>query len=318
MKRSLVLFAAALSMLVARGEELKMAQVPAQAHWFAHVDVARLLTSQVGTRLLDEIKADARMVAQLDAVLNNVGVDLRKDVRSVTLFGPDASKNHGVMVLSGTFATDKLLAAITANPEHEEGAVGNATGHKWVDNGRTHYGCFLPGGVCVFSDYQEAARVTVEVMQSGQGGLTPDGVLGGLAKGPEGYILLAAADVRGGVGDGGRPQMTVLRNAESLQLQITEKNGLVQVELALVAGTPEVAQRIAEIGRGLLAFGQLSEESDPVTAKLAQAARVNQDGKQVKIVLSCPVDDLIQWLKAHRGQQKEQKTSTAPAGAGSL
>ena len=315
MKRSLFLLVTTLLASVVRGEELKMTQVPAQAHWLIHLDVARLLTSQVGSRLLDEIKADAKMSAQMDAMLNNVGVNLRKDVRSVTLFGPDADKNHGVMVLSGTFSTDKLLAAITANPEHEEGTVGNVTGHKWVDKGRTHYGCFLPDGVCVFSDYQEAAKVTAEVLQSGQGGLTADSVLGGLAKGASDYLLFAAANVQGGA-EGGQPKVAILRNTETLQLQIAEKNGQVQAELTLLADTLDTAQRIADVARGLVAFGQLADQAEPLTARIAQSAQIKQDAKQVKLVVSCTADDLIQWIKTHRGQPKLHRPATASVGGG--
>ena len=108
--------------------------------------------------------------------------------------------------------------------------------------------------------------------------------------------------------------MAVLQKAETLQLKITEKDRLVCLELALVANAPETAQRIADVARGLIAFGQLSEESEPLTAKLAQSAQVKQDGKQVKLLLCCPVEDVIQWVKSHRGQRKAHQAVSAGVG----
>ena len=315
MKYGRWLLAVALLALTVRGDEFKPAQVPAQAHWLAHLDVARLLASQAGARLLDEIKANPQLTAQLDTIQNTAGVDVRKEVRSLTLFGPDANKNHGVMVLAGPFSTDKLVTAIRANPQHEETTIGNATGHKWVDKGRVNYGCFLPGSVCVFSGYEEAARVTAEVLQSGQGGLTPDSTLGGLAQGAEGSILFAAAEVQGNL-PAGQPKIAVLHNAETIQLKVTEKDGQVCAELAIIAVTPEAAQRLADIGRGLIAFGQLSADSEPQVAKLVESAQVKQDGKQVKIQLCCPVDDVVQWIKTHHGQPKAHPAQPASAGGG--
>ena len=315
MKYGRWLLAVALLALTVRGDEFKPVQVPAQAHWFAHLDVARLLASQAGARLLDEIKANPQLTAQLDSIQNTAGVDVRKEVRSLTLFGPDANKNHGVMVLAGPFSTDKLVTAIRANPQHEETAIGSATGHKWVDKGHVNYGCFLPGSICVFSGYEEAARVTVEVLQNGQGGLTPDSMLGGLVQGAEGSILFAAAEIQGNL-PAGQPKIAVLHNAETIQLKVTEKDGQISAELVLVAVAPEAAQRLADIARGLIAFGQLSADSEPLTAKLVQSALVKQDDKRVKVQLCCPVDDVIQWVKNHRGQPKAQPTAPASAGGG--
>ena len=119
MKRGMLMLAVALLALGARGGELKLDQVPAQATWFAHLDVEKLLVSQVGTQLLAAIKADPKLTTQLDTIQNAVGVDLRKDVKGLSFFGPDAQKDRGVMVFSGPPNTDKMLALIKANPTHE-------------------------------------------------------------------------------------------------------------------------------------------------------------------------------------------------------
>lgn len=309
MNRSLLL-AVALAGLGARAGELKIAEIPVQAKWFAHLDAEKLRASQVGQKLLAHIQADVKATAQLDAVRNAVGVDLRKDISDLTLAGGDDKKNHGVMIVRGPFNTDKLLAALRANPQHEEMAKGDTTYHKWFDKGHDNYGAFLPGGRCVFSEFREAGEITADVIRTGQGGLTPDSTLGVLAKDGGGCIIFAALDGGAGLPGGQQPQAAVLRKIIGAQLRVMENTGRVQAELTLTVGAPEAATNIAEIARGLIALGQLNEETPAPLIRLAQTAQVKQDGKQVKVVASCPPEDVLQFLQNKRGQPKNQTAAS--------
>jgi len=306
MKRGMLLVAVALAAVGARAGELKIAEVPAQAKWVAHLDAEKLRASQIGQKLLAEIQADVKITAQLDAVRNAVGVDLRKDINDLTLGGGDDKKNHGVMIVRGPFSTEKLLAALRANPQHEEMAEGDASYHKWFDKGHDNYGAFLPGGRCVFSENREAAKTTADVIRTGQGGMIPDSVLGTLAKDAAGCIVFAALDGGEGLPGDKQPQAAVLRKVTAAELRVSENAGRVQGELVAKVATAEDAVRIAEIARGLIALGQLNEDIPPALARLAQTAQVKQDGKQVKVVVSCPPEDVLQFLKNKRGQAKDQ------------
>jgi hypothetical protein len=309
MNRSLLLVAVALTGLGARAGELKIAEVPAQAKWFAHLDAEKLRASQVGQKLLTGIQNDAKATAQLDAVRNAVGVDLRKDISGLTLAGGDDKKKHGVMIVRGPFNTEKLLTALRANPQHEELAKGEATYHKWFDKGHDNYGAFLPG-CCVFSEHREAGETTADVIRTGQGGLAPDSTLGALAKDGAGCIIFAALDGGTGLPGGQQPQAAILRKITAAQVRVLENAGRVQAELILTVGAPEAAANIAEIARGLIALGQLNEETPAPLVRLAQTAQVKQDGKQVKVVASCPPEDVLQFLQNKRGQPKIQSAAS--------
>jgi hypothetical protein len=77
----------------------------------------------------------------------------------------------------------------------------------------------------------------------------------------------------------------------------------------VTVATAEDAARIAEITRGLIALGQLAEDIPPPVARLAQTAQVKQDGQKIKVLVSCPPEDVLQFLKNKRGQPKEQTSS---------
>jgi hypothetical protein len=310
MKRSLLMMAVALAAVGARAAELKVAEVPAQAKWVAHLDAEKLRASQVGQKLLAEIQNDAKATAQLDAIRNAVGVDLRKDISDLTLGGGDEKKTNGVMIVRGPFNTDKLLAALRANPQHEEMAEGDASYHKWFDKGHDNFAGFLSGGRCVFSENREAAKTTADVIRTGQGGITAESTLGKLAKDAAGCLIFAAVDGGEGLpGDNKQPQAAILRKVTAAALRVTEKDGRVQGELAVTVATAEDAARIAEITRGLIALGQLAEDIPPPVARLAQTAQVKQDGQKIKVLVSCPPEDVLQFLKNKRGQPKEQTSS---------
>ncbi len=309
MKHSVLWLAVALAAVGARAAELKIAEVPAQAKWVAHLDAEKLRASQVGQKLLAEIQADAKATAQLNAVQNAVGVDLRKDISDLTLGGGDDKKNHGVMIVRGPFNTEKLLVALRANPQHEELAEGDASYHKWFDKGHDNFGAFLPGGRCVFSENREAAKTTADVIRTGQGGLTPESALGRLAKEGAGCIIFAAVDGGEGLPGDKQPQAAVLRKITAAALRVTENAGRVQGELAVQVATAEDAVRIAEIVRGLIALGLLNEDMPPAVARLAQTAQVKQDGQKIKVLVSCPPEDVLQFLKNKRGQPKDQTSA---------
>jgi len=313
MKRGMLLVLM-LGALGARGGELKPEQVPAQATWFAHLNVEKLLASQVGVKVLDEIKADPKLTAQLDVIQNAVGVDLRKDIKGLSLFGPDTRKDHGVMVFGGLPNTDKLLTSIKANPTYEEQTAGELTLHKWTDKGHDNYGAILPGGVCVISGYAEAARVTAEVLHTGQGGLPSDSLLGSLAKSGSGCILHAAVDGHAGL-PGGQPQAAVLKKVVAADLKLNEHAAKMSAELTLMADTPESAGQIADVLRGLIAYGQLADDAAPQWKQLALAAVVAQSGAQVKITADCTVEELVQWIRKARGEHRKAQRSEPRSGS---
>jgi hypothetical protein len=315
MKRGMLMLAMALLALGARGGELKPELVPAQATWFAHLDVEKLLASQVGAKLLEEIKADVQLTAQFDAIQNTVGVDLRKDIKGLSLFGPDTQKDRGVMVFRGPANTDKLLTVIKANPSHEELAEGDLTMHKWTDKGHDNYGFILPGGICVISGYAEAARVTAQVMHSGQGGLTAESTLGGLAKSGADCILHAAVDGQVGL-PGGQPQAAVLKKIVAADLKLNERDAKVSAELTLLADSPASAAQLADVVRGLIAYGQLAEDLAPQWKQLALAAAVAQSGTQIKLTAGCTAAELVEWIKKARGGHHQVKSSATAAGGG--
>ncbi len=310
MKRSMWLVAVALLALGAQGSPLKPELVPGQATWFVHLDVEKLLASQVGAQLLDAIKAEPKFSAQLDMIQNAVGVDLRKDIKGLSLFGPDAHKDHGVMVFSGLPNTDKLLTTIKANPTHEEQAGDGLTMHKWNDKGHDNFGTILPGGVCIISGYAEAARVTAQVMHSGQGGLTAASTLGGLAKSGGDGMLRAAVDGSAGL-PGGQPQAAVLKKVISAELQLNERDAKVSAELTLATDAPASAVQIADVVRGLIAYGQLAEDAAPQWKQLAQAATVTQSGAQVKLTAGCTAAELVEWIRKARGAKQQAKSAAA-------
>ena len=312
MKRG-VLMVMGLVALRALGGELKPEQVPVQATWFVHLNIEQLLASQIGVKVLDEIKADPKLTAQLDVIQNAVGVDLRKDIKGLSLFGPDTRKNHGVMVFSGLPTTDKLLTSIKANPTYEGQTEGDLTLHKWADKGHDNYGVILPGGVCIISGFAESARVTAQVLHTGQGGLPLEGPLGRLAKSGSGCILHAAADGAAGL-PGGQPQAAVLKKVVAAELKLNERDAKVSAELMLMADTPQSAGQIADVLRGLIAYGQLADDAAPQWRQLAQAAAIAQNGAQVKLTADCTVEELMQWIKKVRGEQRKAQQSESRGG----
>ena len=93
-----------------------------------------------------------------------------------------------------------------------------------------------------------------------------------------------------------------------------EHDAKVCVELTLKTDAPASAAQIADVVRGLIAYGQLAEELAPQWKQIALAAVVVQNGVQVKLSAGCTADELVQWIRKARGAKQQAKSAAAPSG----
>jgi hypothetical protein len=91
---------------------LDLKTVPAGSRWLVHLDVDGMRASPVVTKFYDETVANNPMVLQvLDRFAANWGMDPRKDLHGLTMFGEKIAPHHGVLVVRA----DVVLLASTVD-----------------------------------------------------------------------------------------------------------------------------------------------------------------------------------------------------------
>ena len=110
MKRFASTFAAlALFAAVGQAAPLDSKNVAADAKWVVHVDVDAVRDSHVVKKAFETcplLKNDSGK--HFDMIRDKIGVDLRKDLHGITLYGRDTDKTHGVAIVFAT-VNQKLL-----------------------------------------------------------------------------------------------------------------------------------------------------------------------------------------------------------------
>ncbi len=291
------------------GDTLKTDQIPSSARWIVHVDAEALMSSQLGAMLTKEILA--KHAAQIEGLTTLIGMNPLKDVSGLTLYGEDAVRENAVAVLRGRFDKEKLLALAKLNPSYEKVDRGSFTVHKWRDQGKDACGCFFNDTTLVLGGSLERVGAALDALGGTGDRLDPASPLGRLGASAGGAFLLAAADGPGGM-KGMKPEAAILKNARDAALVVREVEGELQAELTLTARDKESCDQMADVLRGLIAFGRLSGDRNPDLAKLAKSAKLTVENPQIRLNLSFPSADAMAAIKA--GHEKRGKEPRAGRG----
>ena len=161
-----------------QAEPLALKQVAADAKWVMHVDVDALWASAVVQKAYRkglEMHPDAEK--KMDMVCGMVGMDPRKDLHGVTVYGKDTNKEHGVMIVHANVNQTLLLAMVAKAPDHKATSYGSYELHSWTHKGwkkESHAvtGVFYKPNIMVFAGCDEAVKAALDVLDGKSAGIT--------------------------------------------------------------------------------------------------------------------------------------------------
>ncbi len=292
-----------LAVTAGRAAPLQFDRVGETARWVAHIDIERLKSTQLGQYVLGELdKAEPnRKFLAFQAI---VGVDPRKDLASVTMYGPDNQPSNTVTLFRGTLDVQKIETLVRAATEYQEMNHNGHTIHSWVDTGhgnRRMFASVLADGTVVFGS-DAALRQALDVVD-GRAPKAAALAFPGLTAASQTPIFLASADLQN-MGNL-NPQAAVLAQASSAFVTLSEAGEQVAIRIGLQAKTPEAATQIESVARGLAAMAALNEAQNPEMAKLSASTSITRDETRVDVSIKYPVADAIAGLKQMSKQVKQ-------------
>ena len=267
---------------------LPKAQIAVTAKWVVHLDLDCLATTKTCSALTNSPAAGPAFQNALARYRALLGVDPLRELRSVTLYGEDVTGNRGAALVSGNLRVDVITRTLTAYPKHHTTPWGAWTVHHWRDaaSGKEMCACLYSNHLLVIGSDESAVDGALNVL---------NGVKQNLAKGKGILTFPLARDgvfftlvSRGYAGSGQEPlKALILRNTESVTMQIGEKAGVVDASLVLNAVSPEAALQIEQIVNGLIVTANLTND-DSGLAELAALCTVNREDSTLRIRLNCP------------------------------
>jgi hypothetical protein len=307
----------------ASAQDYDLSRVPSSAQWVIRADVERFLKTDLGAFALSE--ADRPENTDKLAVLENLtGIDIRRDVRSFTLYGSEFGPRNAVAVIEGRLDRDKLLPLLRSGRPVEEVQVGDLTVYKWRDaadpNNATKAGAFLRDDLVIIAGDVDSLEGAIAALE-GQGDTMTVAPAGSISA-PWLSVLVARIPVarRTGIPE------AVAAKIKSARLQVGETSGEYRSDLTVATVDAQSAADVAEVVQGLLAVLSLCQGAErhgsPVISAEALAIlrdiTASSQGDAATISLRTPSKkmlDLVNWALAHRHAKAERRMrmQVAPA-----
>jgi hypothetical protein len=304
--RRLLLFLAALTAAagLSRAAAFKAAAVPASALWVVHLDTAGLKQSDAGRLLL--ARREWKESPLMAGFANRFGLDPVRDMRGLTLYTVSTGRLDAVAVIDPDPAAAVRLKAWREKTGWKAQALEGTTVYSRAAGQDKLFQAAASDGRIITAMTLDHVKRGLGVLEGRISPLQTE-ALPALAdrNGGAGALILVAARTPGPDLIRLLPQLSLLKNADSLCLGFGEKDGLVKGVLTVTAPEGVEADRLRNALDGLVQLGRAlgySNGYDPL-----QAVSVSAEGGFVRADGRWKTAELSDWLgalEASRGVQR--------------
>jgi len=287
---------------------LSTAQVTAGADWVVHADYDQFNKSELGRLIraeLGQLGLEQKML-DFETVFSFHPLD---DIHSVTIYGSGDDQEKAVVLIDGTFETEKLVSLVRMNPQYERIDYGNFTLHSWVDEnkkdpnapGRRMYGCVYKDNLVLVSAGLLSLKQAVDVLA----GTAPNaaGSFKQAVLDKKGAFLQLAVNAVGTIAQNNR-KAALLRQTEELGAVFGEDEGIVYVNLSLKAVSEDVALNVKKMLDGIIAFMSIAGGEKPVLADIASQLDVTCVDRTITLYFRSEPTAVVSFLKERWKVQK--------------
>jgi hypothetical protein len=328
---------AALSLAVAaKAEPLDAARVPAKAVWLMHVDVDASRESTVLQKMEARMLKKHPHLEQMMAMgAGMIGMDVRKDLHDVTVYGLDTDKHNAVMIVHAKADRKKLEAMVEKAKDHVTSDHRGYTLHGWThkgwrqSEGKPVVGAFYDDSTMVFARTKKQVEHAIDVLDGKSDGLGEKSPLAGRVR--PGTILVGRASAVNP-----ETKCPVLKDAKGFRVAMGEHEGTSFYRALLEMKSAESAEQVKTVTEGMVALGSLSFGGEPKVMKLVQGVESMTRGDTCLISWDAKANDVwtvveqvaekmeakmakhkAEWSKMHGGKsggaEKKKKKSSPKA-----
>jgi predicted transposase YdaD len=305
MKKVLIALLLAIS-AISPATPINRLHIPADSQWLLHVDFDAFRDSEMGSLFEQEIKASYQK--KIDGVTTLFGTDLMQDLHGFSLYGPDADEKNAAALIYAKYDKQKLLALLGMNEKYAESNYQEQTLYYWLDekHNRDQVGAFATADLIVISQSKDTVTAMLDLLKEPSKSIAnaQDNALTGLSEAPEGTIMITAADGLSELIENNH-HTAILKNSKWMAVIIGENDGIMKLNIDLIAETTETTTNIEQVIRGMQAFMTLNQNQQPEITQLIQATTLQRNENQLALTFQYPSVKLFEMMMAHR-QTKNQ------------
>lgn len=316
-KLAIGLIAAVLS-TAALAEPLDTKRVAGDAKWLAHLDCTALIQSNIGQLALAEAEKNREkdLKEKIAQCQDTCGFHPLKDLRGVTLYGPECGSETGVAVVDITVDRDKVLAMLRESEDYRQLTYGRHTLHQWRDQrggrNKLNTGCFYDDNTIVISDSVKLLKAAIDVLDGRSDSLATTKSMPVLPKPARGsFVICAARDFAAAI----KPsQPAVLKNLFAVAIQAGEADERAFVEVVATLKDAEQATRIRQVAQGFIALAGMLKEQERFEdlRNLGEEVLIGGTGTSIDIHATIPTKTLVEAIKRfHKTHPRRPRAAEA-------
>jgi hypothetical protein len=290
------------STATSRAEPLDTARVPSKAVWVMHLDMDAARGSTVlrnmEARMLKKHPHLEQMMAMGAGI---IGMDVRKDLHDVTVYGLDTDKHNAVMIVHAKADRKKLETMVEKAKDHVTSDHRGYTLHGWThkggrqSEGRSVVGAFYNDSTMVFAQTKGQVEKAIDVFDGKSTSLSDDSPLAGRVR--PGTILVGRA-----IAVNPDTKCPVLKEAQGFRVAMGEHEGNSFYRGLLDMNSAEAAQQAKAVTEGMVALGSLSLGGEPEAMKLVQGVTASTEGQKCLITWDAKAGDV--WTVVEKLAEK--------------
>lgn len=307
--RLLALALVAASASLASAEPLDLGRVPAKAVWMMHADMDAARESTVVKRMYERaIKKHPQLETMLGMGTKMMGMDPRKDLHDVTVYGLDTDKKNAVMVVHADANREFLEKMVEKARDHKTMKHRDYTLHQWTHKGwkgregETVVGAFFKDDVMVFARSAAQVEMALDVLAGKAEAVDGDSPLAGRVR--PGSILVGRA-----VAIDPDTKCPVLKQGRGYRVAMGENDGMSFYRARLEMDSEEAARQAEAVTEGFVALGKLRFGDEPQVMKLIDGVETTTSGSTSSIAWDAKADDV--WIVAEKMAEKMEAKMAA-------
>jgi len=230
-----------------------------------------------------------------------MGMDPRKDLHDVTVYGLDTDKKNAVMVVHADANREFLEKMVAKARDHETTKHRDYTLHQWTHKGwkgragETVVGAFFKDDVMVFARSADRVEMALDVLDGKVESVDGDNPLAGRTR--PGSILVGRA-----VAIDPDTKCPVLKQGRGYRVAMGESEGESFYRARLEMESEEAARQAEAVTEGFVALGKLRFGDEPQVMKLIDGVETTTSGSTSSIAWNAAADDV--WSVAEKMAEK--------------
>jgi len=294
---------------VVHAEPLDLARVPQKAVWLMHADMDAARESTVVKRMYERaMKKHPQLETMMGMGAKMMGMDVRKDLHDVTVYGLDTDKKNAVMIVHADANRAMLEKMVEKARDHKTMKHRDFTLHQWThkgwkgNEGETVVGAFFKDDVMVFARSASQVEMALDVLAGKAESVDGEGPLGGRTR--PGSILVGRA-----VAIDPDTKCPVLKQGRGYRVAMGENDGTSFYRARLEMESEEAARQAEAVTEGFVALGKLRFGDEAAAMKLIDGVETMTSGSTSSIAWDAKADDV--WVVAEKMAEKMEAKMAA-------